>query len=103
MMADGEDRDAAPLAVVPAAPAAAPARAADLVIDGRGWGHGVGLSQYGVYGYALLEARDHAWILAHYYTVTQLARVHTGSIRVLLRRTRRPKLCGVSALRDARG
>jgi stage II sporulation protein D len=85
------------------AAAAAPARAADLVLAGRGWGHGVGLSQYGAYGYALLEGRDHAWILSHYYTGTQLGRVSTGSIRVLLRRTRKPKLCGVSALRDARG
>ena len=35
-------------------------RAADVVvIDGHGWGHGVGLSQYGAYGYALREGRDY--------------------------------------------
>jgi stage II sporulation protein D len=89
-------------ALLLAALAAAPARA-DLVIDGRGWGHGVGLSQYGAYGYALLEGRDHAWILGHYYTGTSLDRVRTGNIRVLLRRTRTPRLCGVSLIRDARG
>ena len=88
--------------VVTAALAAAPAQA-DLVLDGRGWGHGVGLSQYGAYGYAQVEGRDHAWILGHYYAGTQLDRVRTGSIRVLLRRTRAPKLCGVTSLRDARG
>jgi stage II sporulation protein D len=90
------------LAAALAALAAAPARA-DLALDGHGWGHGIGLSQYGAYGYALLEGRDHAWILGHYYTGTSLARTGTGSIRVLLRRTRTPKLCGATRLRDARG
>jgi stage II sporulation protein D len=82
--------------------ATAPARA-DLVLDGHGWGHGVGLSQYGAYGYALLEGRDHAWILGHYYPGTTLGRAGAGSVRVLLRRTRTPKLCGATRLRDARG
>jgi stage II sporulation protein D len=82
--------------------AAAPARA-DLVLEGRGWGHGVGLSQYGAYGYALLEGRDHAWILDHYYPGTTLARSGKGSLRVLLRRVRTPKLCGLTRVRDARG
>jgi stage II sporulation protein D len=81
----------------------APAARADLVLDGHGWGHGVGLSQYGAYGYALLDGRDHAWILGHYYAGTGLARSGAGSMRVLLRRTRAPRLCGVSSLRDARG
>jgi stage II sporulation protein D len=90
------------LATALAALAAAPARA-DLTLDGHGWGHGIGLSQYGAYGYALLEGRDHAWILGHYYTGTALAHTGTGSIRVLLRRTRTPKLCGATRLRDARG
>jgi SpoIID/LytB domain protein len=85
-------------ALVLAGPAAA---ASTLFIRGGGNGHGIGMSQYGAYGYAL-----HGWtyeqILAHYYTGTQLARVNTGSIRVLLRRTRTPKLCGVSRVRDAR-
>ena len=92
----------AAVAAFAALAAAAPARA-DLVLDGHGWGHGVGLSQYGAYGYALLEGRDHAWILGHYYPGTALARTATGSIRVLLRRTRTPKLCGATRLRDARG
>jgi stage II sporulation protein D len=85
-----------------AAAAAAPARA-DLVLEGHGWGHGVGLSQYGAYGYAQLEGRDHTWILGHYYPGTTLARSGTGSIRVLLKRTRAPKLCGATRLRATGG
>jgi stage II sporulation protein D len=93
----------ATLATLAVLAAAAPAAHADLVLDGHGWGHGIGLSQYGAYGYALLEGRDHGWILGHYYPGTALARSGKGSMRVLLRRTRAPKLCGVSRLRDARG
>src|SRR4051794_7545971 len=53
--------------------AAAPARAAKttFTIRGAGFGHGVGMSQYGAMGYA-----EHGWsagqILAHYYTGTAL-------------------------------
>ena len=43
---------------------------ADYVIEGRGFGHGVGMSQYGAYGFALNEGRDFRWILGHYYTGT---------------------------------
>ncbi|MEA2312449.1 MAG: stage sporulation protein [Solirubrobacteraceae bacterium] len=95
------------LAVLLAAAAAGalpPAAArADYLIEGHGWGHGVGMSQYGAYGYALREGRDYRWILGHYYPGTSVGTVATARIRVLLKRTRTPKLCGVSALRDARG
>src|SRR5690349_21625291 len=53
--------------------AAAPAQAAKttFTIKGAGFGHGVGMSQYGAMGYA-----EHGWsarqILAHYYTGTSL-------------------------------
>ena len=48
--------------------AAAPAEAAKrFTIRGAGFGHGVGMSQYGALGYA-----EHGWtykqILGHYYT-----------------------------------
>ena len=49
-------------------------RGDDLVFDGRGWGHGVGLSQEG----ALVMAKDgHSFrgILEHYYPGTRLARL----------------------------
>jgi stage II sporulation protein D len=82
--------------------AAAPARA-DVEVRGAGWGHGVGLSQYGAYGYALLDGRDHAWILGHYYPGTGLERRADGRIDVLLHSARRPALCGATALRAAGG
>ncbi|HET8893741.1 MAG TPA: SpoIID/LytB domain-containing protein [Gaiellaceae bacterium] len=54
-----------------------------LVFTGHGWGHGVGMSQYGAYGYAL-----HGWtytqILAHYYPGTKLGPSPATTIRVLL-------------------
>jgi stage II sporulation protein D len=65
---------------------AAPAHgASSLVIRGAGYGHGVGMSQYGTLGYA-----RHGWthdrILAHYYTGTRLGRLSSSqTVRVLLR------------------
>jgi stage II sporulation protein D len=54
-----------------------------LVVSGHGWGHGVGMSQWGAYGYAL-----HGWtyrrILSHYYPGTQLTRVGEPRVRVLI-------------------
>ncbi len=90
------------LALIAALVPAAAARA-DYVIDGRGFGHGVGMSQYGAYGYALREGRDFRWILGHYYPGTSVGRVATARVRVLLRDTRVPKVCGATAVRDAAG
>jgi stage II sporulation protein D len=51
---------------------------------GRGWGHGVGLSQYGARGRAL-AGQGAAEILAHYYPGTTIGALSEGStIRVLL-------------------
>src|SRR5476651_2001823 len=54
-----------------------------LVFDGHGYGHGVGLAQWGAYGYAL-----HGWtydqILAHYYTGTTLGAATVSRVRVLV-------------------
>ena len=48
------------------------ARAASLFyIHGGGDGHGIGMSQYGAYGYAL-HGKSYQWILAHYYQGTSL-------------------------------
>jgi stage II sporulation protein D len=64
---------------VPAAASASPV----FVVSGRGWGHGVGMSQYGAQGFA-----SHGWrygrILAHYYRGTRLERVKPREVRVLL-------------------
>jgi stage II sporulation protein D len=89
------------LAVVLLVPATA--NAADLVVDGRGWGHGVGLSQYGAYGFASREGRDHRFILAHYYTGSGYDRAPATRMRVRLKRARAPKLSDATAARAANG
>jgi stage II sporulation protein D len=65
-----------------AQPAAQPSPPA-FFVAGHGWGHGVGLAQYGAYGYAL-----HGWsyddIVAHYYPGTTLGQVPLRRVRVLL-------------------
>jgi SpoIID/LytB domain protein len=43
-------------------------------VDGRGWGHGVGMSQWGAYGLAL-EGAEAADILGHYYRGAELGEV----------------------------
>ena len=54
-----------------------------LIVTGHGWGHGVGMSQWGAYGYA-----RHGWkyrrILSHYYPGTKMGRVGEPRVRVLL-------------------
>ncbi|HEX2017012.1 MAG TPA: SpoIID/LytB domain-containing protein [Solirubrobacteraceae bacterium] len=55
-----------------------------LVVRGAGSGHGVGLSQWGAYGYARHGA-DYRTILRHYYTGTTLGTVPASRpVRVLL-------------------
>ena len=61
---------------------AASASAASWVIKGRGFGHGVGMSQYGAYGYAK-HGRGYRSILEHYYRHTRIAEA-SGQVRVLL-------------------
>jgi stage II sporulation protein D len=59
-----------------------------LAISGHGWGHGIGMSQWGAYGYA-----QHGWtydrILAHYYSGTTLGPAPVSTVRVLLAQTRK--------------
>ena len=52
------------------------------VVKGGGWGHGLGMSQYGAYGQAL-EGRSYRKILHHYYRQTELSQAR-GNVRVLL-------------------
>jgi stage II sporulation protein D len=54
-----------------------------LVFNGHGWGHGVGMSQYGAYGYAQ-HGSTFDQILAHYYPGTTLGPAPASTIRVLL-------------------
>src|SRR6266436_1053207 len=59
----------------PAAPARSNATAttgaATFVVTGHGWGHGVGMSQYGAYGYAQ-KGTGYEKIVLHYFTGTEL-------------------------------
>ncbi len=64
---------------------AAPNDIVAVVVDGTGYGHGRGMSQWGAYGYAV----DHGWdwnqILSHYYGGTDSSTVPSGQrIRVRL-------------------
>src|SRR4051794_8688193 len=65
-----------------AVPAAAGAGTVFL-LDGRGWGHGVGMSQWGAEGYAR-HGFSHRQILAHYYPHTHIGVAKPRDVRVLL-------------------
>lgn len=54
--------------------------AGDLVVRGEGWGHGVGMSQYGARQLAL-AGHDFTQILGFYYQGTALQRVATVAAR----------------------
>jgi stage II sporulation protein D len=60
-----------------------PAGAATFVVTGHGWGHGVGLSQYGAYGYAQ-KGVGYEEIVLHYFTGTELGAASVSRLRVLL-------------------
>jgi stage II sporulation protein D len=75
-----------------------------LAISGHGWGHGLGLSQFGAYGYA-----NHGWtfdrILAHYYSGTTLGAAKVATVRVLLAAEKKTSLNSIVAwsVTDAAG
>jgi stage II sporulation protein D len=75
-----------------------------LAVSGHGWGHGLGLSQWGAYGYA-----KHGWtydqILAHYYTGTTLGPAPVLTVRVLLAQKKKVTLDSATAwtMADAAG
>jgi stage II sporulation protein D len=65
----------------------APAVAGTTVnLVGRGWGHGIGLSAWGVYGYATKTDKTYKEILRHYYTGIGFGTVSNSAVRVLLNR-----------------
>src|SRR5215212_465972 len=71
----------------PAAPARVDTRtttgAATFVVTGHGWGHGVGLSQYGAYGYAQ-KGTPYSKIVLHYFPGTEIGEAPVSRVRVLL-------------------
>ncbi|QEC47927.1 SpoIID/LytB domain-containing protein [Baekduia soli] len=90
----------AAIAALAAAPAAA---GADVRIDGHGFGHAVGLSQYGAMGYAAREGRSWPWILAHYYPGTTPATAPATRLRVRLAAGPAARVGGVRLARDGAG
>jgi hypothetical protein len=74
------------LAVLPLMETPAAADLPDqLVFDGRGWGHGRGLSQYGAQGYAKNHGWSSAQILDHYYGGTTAGTTGNDTMRIRLR------------------
>src|SRR5450759_2319253 len=70
--------------LVAAGPAGAWSSESAFIINGHGWGHGIGMSQWGSYGYA-----KHGWvykaILKHYYSGITFGDAANVDIRVRLR------------------
>src|SRR3954470_17471617 len=72
-------------------------------VTGHGWGHGLGMSQYGAYGYA-----QHGWtyerIIKHYYTGVTIGQAPVARVRVLLSaRTKQVTLTSKSAFQVVDG
>jgi stage II sporulation protein D len=95
-------RAAAVLALLACAVALLGARAgvADAKViwkfPGAGNGHGVGMSQWGAYGFAK-QGTGYKAILAHYYTGTTIGTTQLKTIRVLLRSGSKFAFRGVTA------
>jgi stage II sporulation protein D len=90
-------RRTALLATILALVAATPAWAAStLTINGAGFGHGIGMSQYGAAGYAE-HGWDHVAILQHYFQGTEPGQTDTNAVvRVLLQQTSTPRFTNVT-------
>ena len=72
---------AGPRAPAPTKPAAV--TATTFVVSGRGWGHGVGMSQYGALGFAN-DGWTYDQILAHFYVGAELGPAPVARVRVLV-------------------
>src|SRR3954454_12509783 len=57
--------------------------ATKFTVRGAGFGHGVGMSQYGAYGFAS-HGGGYQEILAHYYSGTAIGTQEPSTVRVLL-------------------
>ncbi|HET9462107.1 MAG TPA: SpoIID/LytB domain-containing protein [Gaiellaceae bacterium] len=88
----------------PSPPAAVPGEAL-FVVSGKGYGHGVGMSQYGAYGMAK-AGHTYDEILQHYYTGIELGTAPAREVRVLLAEGRRAVTIASTVpftIRDAAG
>jgi SpoIID/LytB domain protein len=76
-------------ALVTGSSGAAPAAPRKVTIVGRGWGHGIGMSQYGAYGRAL-NGQGPSAILRHYYRGARVRRAPVARrVRVGLLQSKR--------------
>ncbi len=84
-------------------PATSGATAPEVVISGRGWGHGVGMAQDGAYWMGMAGASTQQ-ILGHFYPGTTMGR-RSGTVRVDVFTSRGPAtlidLPGGGEIRDA--
>jgi stage II sporulation protein D len=67
-----------------------------FVLTGRGWGHGVGMSQWGAFGLAQ-GGKTYRQILAHYYTGTHVETGPARTVNVELAAGRRRVVIGSAA------
>lgn len=74
----------AALVLLIAVPTATASSQTAFTINGRGWGHGIGMSQWGAYGLAK-HGSTYRQILQHYYTGIGFMKVNNPTIRVRLR------------------
>ncbi|MHB1986747.1 MAG: SpoIID/LytB domain-containing protein [Acidimicrobiales bacterium] len=59
---------------------ASPFPGGNVVIDGHGWGPGIGMGQWGAFGYAAVGHESYSWILSHFYGAnTKLTTLRAGS------------------------
>ena len=61
----------------------APSSGATFILTGHGWGHGVGMSQYGAYGFAQ-KGWTYSKIVPYYYVGTEIGAAPVSRVRVLL-------------------
>ena len=72
-----------PILLVALATAPSAHAAKTVVVRGAGFGHGIGMSQYGAYGFAK-QGSGYRQILRHYYSGTSLGQAPSRNVRVLL-------------------
>src|SRR3954467_4339195 len=71
------------IALLALAGQASAASSSNWTIRGAGFGHGIGLSQYGAYGYAA-HGSNSSDIVLHYYKGTRIGNMAGRTVRVLL-------------------
>ena len=70
--------------ILACAPTAGASSQTYFTITGHGWGHGIGMSQWGAYGYAK-QGSSYKAILKHYYTGIGFTKISNPALRVRLR------------------